>query len=110
MRKVLSLLVLIIMLIPWLGETFIDAIILKRYVGFNIMAFYVKSYGAVILITLAAFVLPVSLYLLIDAGWERFLAVLVCSLLWTSILIYRFGITSSVRQMIENKIRNFLHA
>ncbi len=102
--------VLIIMLIPWLGETFIDAIILKRYVGFDIITFYVKSYGATILITLAAFVLPVSLYLLMDAGWERFLAVLVCSLLWISILIYRFGITPSVRQIIKNKIRNFHHA
>lgn len=103
-------LVLIIILIPWLGETFIDAMILRRYVCFDIMAFYVRSYGVVVLITLISFVLPVFLYLFMDAGWGRFVSILVCSLLWSSFLIYRFGITSSIRRMINNKIRYFFHA
>lgn len=101
-------LVLIIIVLPWFGEALIDAIFLSKYTKFKITAFYIRVYGAVFLITSAAFVLPMLLYYCMPPGWKRFVVVLGCSILWSGILIYKFGISSTVRNTINTKLRKYL--
>ena len=100
-------LVLIIIVLPWFSEALIDAIFLSRYAKFNIKSFYIRAYGSVFLITLAAFVVPMLLYYCMSPGLKRFLIVLGCSILWSGILIYKFGISCTVRNTINTKLRKW---
>lgn len=95
-------------LIPWLIETFIELLIMKKYVGISMIKFYKNSYLIVISIGILMVFPLVYISIKMEASWFRFIINMTISAFWGAILIYKLGLTTNMRVIIKEKIINKL--
>ena len=109
MRYGVSLhIVMVVTLFPWLAETFIELTLMKKYVGLSRLIFYKRSYGIIIILGVIMIVPLVFICLEIEQGWLRFFLNLVVSAIWGGFLIFRFGLTPHMREIVMKKVRNVI--
>lgn len=101
--------VMIVGLIPWMVETLIELILMRKYVGLSLVQFYKNTYGMVLLIGVLLFIPVFIVHSSMDEGWLRLIAVCALSATWGAILIYRLGLTQHMRQLAVTKIKQKLH-
>lgn len=106
--KISLYLVLIIALIPWMIEPIIDLLLLRKYIGIGISFYYKYVYVNVFLIAIFSSVLPLLFYYQLDEGWIRFILVSLTSILGVVVLTYYFGLSKTVRQIVNEKIIRFI--
>ena len=101
--------VMIVTLLPWFIETFIELTLMKKYVGLSRRKFYIQSYGIIILIggIMCIPLLVISSYM--NEGYIRFLVNMSISTVLGGILIYFFGITANMRVIINDKIKSLIN-
>ncbi|EOS13047.1 lipopolysaccharide biosynthesis protein [Phocaeicola sartorii] len=101
--------VMVITLLPWFIETFIELTLMKKYVGLSRRKFYIQSYGIIILIggIMCIPLLVISSYM--NEGYIRFLVNMSISTVLGGILIYCFGITANMRVIINDKIKSLIN-
>ena len=93
-------------LLPWIIECIIDLFLLKKYVGISITRFYTQSYVTVLYIGILMFIPLLIITLQMEEGWLRFIINLFLSAMLGAILIYKLGLTPSMRIMIKEKVLN----
>ena len=109
MRYGVSLhIVMVVTLFPWLAETFIELTLMKKYVGLSRLIFYKRSYGIIIILGVIMIVPLVFICLEIEQGWLRFYLNLVVSDILGGFLIFRFGLTPHMREIVMKKVRNVI--
>lgn len=100
--------VMVVTLLPWLAETFIDLSLLKRYVGLSRRVFYRRSYGVIIPMGIIMFAPLFFICSEMEQGWLRFILNMMVSAVWGGLLIFRFGMTTHMREAVMNKVRNII--
>lgn len=100
--------VMVITLLPWLVEAFIDASILKKYTGLSRRVFYLRSYGVIVPLGIAMAVPLVFISTEMEQGWVRFLLNMAVSAIWGGLLVFRFGLTPHMREAVMRKVRNVI--
>lgn len=98
--------IMAVTLLPWLVETFIDLRLLKKYVGISLVFFYKHSYGIIILLGIVMVAPLIFILVEMEQGWLRFFINIAISAVWGGMLIFRFGLTSHMRQIVILKVRN----
>lgn len=96
--------IMIINLIPWLIETFIELFLMRKYVGLSLSKFYKASYAVVVVI---GFLLVSPLLLIchfLSDGWLRLLTNCFVSASWGGLLIYRYGLNDSMKNFFKEKV------
>lgn len=95
--------------IPWLLETFFELYFENKYIGFPIWGFYKKVYCVVFPIAAVLVSIPylAHMYLPLD-GWVRFLVVCIISVITSAVIIYYFGLSKHMKEMVKGKVRSFI--
>lgn len=95
--------IMMINLIPWLIETFIELALMRNYVGLSLFKFYKSSYAIVLIIGLLMLMPLMLICHFFVEGWLRLFLNCVVSALWGGFLIYRFGLNTNMREMVKAK-------
>jgi len=99
--------VFIVNIIPWLLETFFELYFEKKFIDFPIWGFYKKVYGVVFPIALLIFAIPYLAHLFLPLeGWCRFLVVSTISLVTSGFVIFYFGLSKHLREMVLEKAKS----
>ena len=77
---------------------------LRFVVGFSIKRYLKNVCANVLLVSLTATIIPVSVYFQMQEGWERFIIVSLTCILSVGITVYLIGCTVSERQFILSRI------
>jgi len=97
----------IVYLVVYFGVDVTRLLIMKGLLGFPIMMFVRKTFVPIILTTLLAGILPVTLYFTMDDGALRFFVLGAISVLSVAASVYAMGLTAHEREMIVAKIKGF---
>lgn len=100
--------VIVITLLPWLAESFIDLSLLKNYVGISRRKYYSHSFVFVAIIGIISFIPLAIINTQMSEGWPRFMVSTLVSVVVTGYLVYRFGFTAHMRHMIRDKVYSIL--
>jgi len=100
--------IMIINLVPWLIETFIELVLMRNYVGLSLFQFYKSSYAIVLVIGLLMLMPQMLICHLFVEGWLRLFINCIVSALWGGILIYCFGLNANMREMVKAKFYRIL--
>ena len=100
--------VMVVTLLPWLVETFIDASILKKHTGLSCRIFYLRSYGVIVPLGIIMVAPLVFISSGMEQGWLRFVLNMAVSAVWGGLLIFRFGLTQHMREAVMKKVRNVI--
>ena len=100
--------VMVITLLPWLAEAFIDVSLLKKYAGISRRVFYVRSYGVIIPLGIVMIAPLVFISSEMEQGWLRFVLNMAVSAVWGGLLVFRFGLTPHMREAMMRKVRNVI--
>lgn len=100
--------IMVVTLLPWLAETFIELTLMKKYVGLSRLIFYKHSYGVIFIIGIMMVIPLFFINSEFEQGWSRFILNIMVSAVWGGLLIYRFGLTPHMREHVINKIRNII--
>lgn len=93
-------------LLPWVFETLIVLLFLKRYIKFPVGEFYKKVYASVFPISLILIAIPFMFhYFLPFQGWLRFFIVSIISVISSCIVIFYLGLNKELRRTVVNKIK-----
>ena len=77
---------------------------LRFVVGFSVKRYLKNVCANVLLVSLTATIIPVSVYFQMQEGWERFIIVSLTCILSVGITVYLIGCTVSERQFILSRI------
>lgn len=97
--------VMVITLLPWLVEAFIDVSLLKKYAGISRRIFYIRSYGVIVPLGIIMVAPLVFISSEMEQGWLRFVLNMAVSAVWGGLLVFRFGLTSHMREAVMRKVR-----
>lgn len=100
--------VMIATLLPWLMEAFIDLSLLRNYVGISREVFYKRSYGIVLILGVLMTAPLIFICQGFSEGWLRLTINVFVSVAWGGFLIYRFGLTPNMREVVKNKVKNMV--
>jgi O-antigen/teichoic acid export membrane protein len=100
--------IMIINLIPWLIETFIELVLMRNYVGLSLSMFYKFSYAVVFGIGLLLVFPLILICHFFSEGWLRLLINCMVSASWGGLLIYRYGLNDNMRKIIKAKLSSVL--
>lgn len=98
--------VMLVSLSPWLIETFIEVILLRKYVGFSLSNFYKYVYVDTFFIGCLSIIPLFLIHQTMESGWIRMIVIGIVSTLWSGFLIYRFGINNHLREVVKNKMKD----
>ncbi len=91
-------------LIPWLLETFFELYFENKYIDFPIWGFYKNVYLLVFPIALVIVAVPYLVHVVLPIeGWWRFLVVCSISVITSSVVIFYFGLSKHLREMVIAK-------
>lgn len=76
----------------------------NKYTGIPISSIVKDVYLNTLMGGVFMFVLPFAISLTMEEGWKRFIIVCLVSILWSCIVIYKFGLTPGMREIVLNKI------
>lgn len=79
--------------------------LLKSMVGLSIFRYIREVLMRVILVSIFAVIVPISLHVLIDNMYLRFLLVIISSLFFTSIAIYLVGLEENEKRIFHAKVK-----
>lgn len=109
MRYGVSLhIVMVVTLLPWLAETFIELTLMRKYVGLSRRIFYLRSYGIIVILGIIMVAPLLFICSEMEQGWLRFVLNMAVSTLWGGLLIFRFGLTPHMREAVMRKVRNVI--
>lgn len=97
--------VMVITLLPWLVEAFIDVSLLKKYAGISRRIFYIRSYGVIVPLGIIMVAPLVFISSEMEQGWLRFVLNMAVSAVWGGLLVFRFGLTPHMREDVMRKVR-----
>lgn len=100
--------VMVVTLLPWLVEAFIDASVLKKYTGLSRRILYLRSYGVIIPLGVLMVAPLVFICSKMEQGWLRLVLNMAVSAVWGGLLIFRFGLTPHMRETVMRKVRNVI--
>ena len=100
--------VMVVTLLPWLVEAFIDASILKKYTGLSRRIFYLRSYGVIVPLGIIMVAPLVFISSEMEQGWLRFVLNMAVSAVWGGLMVFRFGLTPHMREAVMKKVRNVI--
>lgn len=100
--------VMVITLLPWLVEAFIDVSLLKKYAGISRRIFYIRSYGVIVPLGIIMVAPLVFISSEMEQGWLRFVLNMAVSAVWGGLLVFRFGLTPHMRKAVTGKVRNVI--
>lgn len=99
---------MIVTLIPWFFETLIESTLLHKYIGLSVVKFYRMTYFVVFSIGTIMLLAVSAICFFMEDGWLRFIVVVIISTTIGSLLTYRFGMTTGMKDMVKSKIRSVL--
>lgn len=82
----------------------IETFLLRFVVGFSVKRYLKNVCANVLLVSLTATIIPVSVYFQMQEGWGRFIIVSLTCILSVGITVYLIGCTVSERQFILSRI------
>lgn len=100
--------VMVVTLLPWLAETFIELTLMRKYVGLSRRIFYLRSYGIIIILGIIMVAPLLFISSEMEQGWLRFVLNMTVSAVWGGLLIFRFGLTPHMRDAVMSKVRNVI--
>ena len=100
--------VMVVTLLPWLAETFIELTLMRKYVGLSRRIFYLRSYGIIIIIGIIMLAPLLFISSEMEQGWLRFVLNMAVSAVWGGLLIFRFGLTPHMREAVMRKVKNVI--
>ena len=80
---------------------------LKRLMPFSVREHLKESIAPCLLVSVTSFIVPIIVYVNMDAGIARFLVVVMTSIMWTLICSLYFGLTKSERSVFFDKAKYF---
>lgn len=83
-------------------------LITQNLVGFSILSFVREVICRILLVTVIALIIPLGLYVFLNASMMSFLIVCFSSVISSTLSVYIFGLTNSERQMIVVKVSSLL--
>lgn len=81
-----------------------NLLILKKYIGFSSMDFFVKIFIKNILLIAISLIVPYYFQSLMEPSWLRFLLVCFIAELVTFIILYKYGLNREVRESVQERI------
>ena len=97
--------VMVITLLPWLVEAFIDVSLLKKYAGISRRIFYIRSYGVIVPLGIIMVAPLVFISSEMEQGWLRFVKNKAITAVWGGLVVFRFGLTPHMREAVMSKVR-----
>jgi O-antigen/teichoic acid export membrane protein len=99
--------IFVVNVIPWFLETVFESFWLRRYTGFSMLDFFKKTYGKVVPLGAVMLIVPLFVHhLIVEECFYRLLAVGTSSVFSSVILVYFFGIDTSLRKKVDGKIQS----
>lgn len=97
--------VMIVSIIPWFIEVFIESCLLQKYIGFSVVAFYKRVYANIFPLLLVSSIVPALICYFMKDGWLRFFIVCIVSVAISVTLTYNFSLSQHMREMVKSKVK-----
>lgn len=90
-----------------IGE-YLAVLVLRRYIVFSVLGYFLAVYGRSFLIAVVSIILPLVIHINMNEGFARLIFVSMSSVITVSLAMYILGLDKVKRMLLHEYIKNFM--